>query len=303
MSNQCVFMFPGQGSQYVGMRQKLIDHSEKVSSIFERANSVLGTDLCALIDNGPDSELVKTSNTQPALLTMGYAYARAIEQAGLVPEIFMGHSLGEYTALVCAGVMSFEDALVIVRKRGRLMEEAVHSSPGKMAAVIGGDRARIEEVVRECSGMGVLEITNFNSPQQVVLSGEHDPVDRAVDEINSKGIARAMELNVSAPFHSSLMKPAAEKFREFIFTYNFSRPVKLFIDNVTGKAENDPRQIQEKLVLQLYHPVLWEQSVMTAREVGADTFVECGPGNVLAGLVKRIDRSLTIITSEKKIGQ
>ncbi|HSA14220.1 MAG TPA: ACP S-malonyltransferase [Spirochaetota bacterium] len=299
MGDRKAFMFPGQGSQYVGMRAPLGGFSDEVNAAFELADRVLGFSLTGLIDRGPDEDLLKTSNTQPALLAMARAYSIALDSKGLMADIVMGHSLGEYAALVYAGVVEYDQALVIVRERGRLMEQAVNDSPGKMAAVIGAQRDTLEKIVAECSAAGVLEITNYNSPAQVVLSGQKAALERAVGEINSRNLGKAIELNVSAPFHSSLMKPAAEKFRKYLADFNFEKPSILFIDNVTGMPESDPEKIREKLVLQLSMPVQWEKSVLTAQSNGAASFIECGPGNVLAGLVKRIVRGVEIKTGEK----
>lgn len=233
---------------------------------------------------------------------MERAYSLVLEQQGYTADIVMGHSLGEYAALVYAGVIDYEQALIIVRKRGALMEDAVHAHPGKMAAVIGADRTRLEALVRECNALGVLEITNFNSPQQVVLSGQSAPLERAMAEITAGNLGRAMELNVSAPFHSSLMKPMAESFREYLSSFTFKKPRVTFIDNVTGAVEADPARIRDKLVQQLYMPVQWERSLTSASGEGAGAFIECGPGSVLAGLARRSLRGVEIKTGEKLLG-
>lgn len=288
MGQKTVYMFPGQGSQSVGMRSKLGALTSEQKELFSAADYILGFPLSALIDEGPDGELTRTPNTQPALLVMGTAFALALDARGHKADIVMGHSLGEYTALVHGGVIDFRDAVRIVRRRGELMEKAVKNTPGKMAAVIGAERAKLEEILSECSKDGVIEITNFNSPQQVVLSGGTATVTRAVAMINEGGSGKAVELNVSAPFHSSLMKPAAEEFEKFLADFAFSRPRLEFIDNVTGAMESDPERIKKKLVEQLSKPVQWEKSVLAACDAGASTFVESGPGTVLSGLVKRI---------------
>ncbi|MBN2159509.1 MAG: ACP S-malonyltransferase [Spirochaetes bacterium] len=301
MGDKTVYMFPGQGSQSVGMRTKLGAMTSEQKELFSAADYILGFPLTALMDDGPDEELTRTSNTQPSLLVMGMAYARALDARGYRADIVMGHSLGEYTALVHGGVLDFSDAVRIVRRRGELMETAVKNSPGKMAAVIGMERAKLESVIAECSAAGVIEITNFNSPVQVVLSGESAAVDRAVGLINESATAKAVELNVSAPFHSSLMKPIADEFRGFLADFSFNEPKAEFIDNVTGLAERDTDKIRDKLVLQLSSPVRWEQSVVTAFEAGAGTFIESGPGTVLSGLVKRIVKDCRILTAEKAL--
>jgi [acyl-carrier-protein] S-malonyltransferase len=292
-------MFPGQGSQSVGMRSTLGAMTVEQKEIFSSADYVLGFHLSGLIDEGPDEELTRTSNTQPALLVMGTAFARGLDSRGHRADIVMGHSLGEYAALVHGGVIEFQDAVRIVRRRGELMEKAVKNTPGKMAAVIGAERARLDELIADCAQAGVIEITNFNSPVQVVLSGETAAVDLAICRINDYGIGKAVELNVSAPFHSSLMKPVAEEFGTFLGGFAFRPPQVEFIDNVTGRHESDPVEIKKKLIQQLSNPVQWERSVLTAAGAGAVTFIESGPGAVLAGLVKRIVKDRTIMTGEK----
>ncbi|MBN1496388.1 MAG: ACP S-malonyltransferase [Spirochaetes bacterium] len=301
MEGKTVYMFPGQGSQSVGMRAKLGAMSSEQKELFSAADYILGFPLSALIDDGPDEELTRTSNTQPALLVMGLAFAMALDARGNRADLVMGHSLGEYTALAHGGVIDFKDAVRIVRMRGELMERAVKSSPGTMAAVIGADRAGLEDLVDECAREGVIEIANYNSPQQVVVSGETAAVSRAVEMINRGGSGKAVTLNVSAPFHSSLMKPAAEEFSRFLAGFEFRRPRVEFIDNVTGLGESDPEEIRKKLVLQLSSPVQWEKSVRKARDAGAAVFIESGPGTVLAGLAKRIVSGCKTIPGEKMI--
>lgn len=301
MDGKTVYMFPGQGSQSVGMRSKLGAMTEEQKELFSAADYVLGFHLSVLIDEGPDDELTHTSNTQPALLVMGTAFARGLDGRGHRADIVMGHSLGEYAALVHGGVIEFQDAVRIVRRRGELMEKAVKNTPGKMAAVIGAERARLDDLIADCARAGVIEITNYNSPVQVVLSGETPAVDLAICRINDNGIGKAVELNVSAPFHSSLMKPAAEEFGAFLDGFAFRPPRVEFIDNVTGRHESDPVEIKKKLIQQLSSPVQWERSVLTAAGAGAATFIESGPGAVLAGLVKRIVKDRTIMTGEKAL--
>jgi [acyl-carrier-protein] S-malonyltransferase len=301
MEGKTVYMFPGQGSQSVGMRSRLGAMTSEQKELFSAADYLLGFPLSALIDDGPDEELTRTSNTQPALLVMGLAFGKAIDARGNRADIVMGHSLGEYTALTHGGAIDFKDAVRIVRKRGELMEKAVKNTPGTMAAVIGAERSGLESIIAECARDGVIEITNYNSPQQVVLSGETAVVNRAVSLINEGGNGKAVALNVSAPFHSSLMKPAAEEFSRFLADFEFRAPRAEFIDNVTGLMENDPQNIKNKLVLQLSSPVQWEKSVRTACAAGAAVFIEAGPGTVLSGLVKRIVKDQKILSGEKLI--
>ncbi len=299
MGEKTVYMFPGQGSQSVGMRGRLGGLSDGQRELFIEADGILGFSLGELIDSGPEDELTRTSNAQPALLVMGVAFARGLDDRGEKADIVMGHSLGEYAALVHGGVIPFGDAVRIVRRRGELMESAVTDTPGKMAAVIGAEPGSLRDIMAECAAGQVLEAANYNSPSQVVLTGEAAAVDRAVEEINRRGTGKAIELNVAGPFHSSLMKPAAGEFEIFLRNYTFNAPRLAFIDNVSGGIEKDPDRIREKLVLQLYSPVQWERSVLTARDAGAALFIESGPGNVLSGLVKRIARDRKIMQGEK----
>ncbi len=303
LTGRTAFVFPGQGSQYVGMTTKLGPATLAQQSLFGHADQALGFPLLQLIEEGPEDELIKTSNAQPALLVVGLAAALALQERGYQPEIVMGHSLGEYTALVFAGVIAFSDALKLVRKRGMLMEQAAKKTPGKMAAVIGADPDALSQLVQDCQDAGVLEITNFNSPKQVVLSGEEAAIELILDRIKETRAGRAMELNVSAPFHCSLMRPMAEEFKQALQSVEFSAPQQLFIDNVTGQAESDPERIRQKLVDQLDHPVQWVRSVASAVEAGATRFVECGPKTVLTGLIKRCAPKTELVSSERILSQ
>ena len=299
MSGKTVFMFPGQGSQSVGMRDKLGLALESQQHWFTEADQILGYELTRLIDQGPEEELTRTSNAQPALLATGVAFGTALMEKGYTPDIVMGHSLGEYSALVCAGVLSYTDALRLVRTRGILMEQAVVDTPGKMAAVIGADPEKLNAVVDACRKTGVLEITNYNSPGQLVLSGETASIEAAVKALNETRLGRVVILNVSAPFHCSMMRPMAEAFAKHLSETPFMKPHKTFIDNVTGLVEDNPEHIREKLVRQLYSPVLWEASMRSAAALGAENFLESGPGAVLSGLVKRTIKGVNFTTGEK----
>ena len=294
------FMFPGQGSQYVGMRQKGAVLAAAGRELLRQADEMLGTALVPLVDDGPEEELTRTCHAQPALLAMGIAWARVLEGDGLRADIVMGHSVGEYAALVWAGVLGVDDALRLVHRRGLLMERAVRDTPGKMAAVVRVAADKLDEVVAACRDHGLLEVTNFNAPGQVVLSGENAAVDAAVARINDERLGRALPLNVAAPFHSSLMAGVAAVFGDELDRVPFRRPRRTFIDNVTGEREDDPERIRAKLVDQLRRPVLWEKSVRTAIALGSDTFVESGPKAVLAGLAKRIDRTCKVVIAERR---
>ena len=297
------FLFPGQGSQSVGMRAKLGALSAEQEELFARAEAVLGFPLRRLIDEGPEAELTRTSNAQPALLVMGLAHAAGLRAHDRIADVVLGHSLGEYAALVHAEALAFEDAVRLVRARGRVMEDAVVRTPGRMVAVLKAPLEKLEEVVAQCGAEGVIEITNYNGPDQLVLSGEADAIDAAMDLIRARRLGRAVPLNVSAPFHSSLMVPAAEAFQAELGGVEIRAPRVTFIDNVTGGAETDPIRIRHKLVRQIVEPVRWEQSVRTALALGVTRFVESGPGAVLAGLAKRIAPPGTAIaTSESLLG-
>ncbi|MBI5487855.1 MAG: ACP S-malonyltransferase [Deltaproteobacteria bacterium] len=295
-------LFPGQGSQSVGMRERLGPRSKAQEELFERAEAVLGFALGRLIDEGPEPELTRTSNAQPALLVMDLAHAEGLLARGIGADVVLGHSLGEYAALVHAGALAFEDAVRVVRARGRVMEDASWRTPGRMAAVIKVPLEALRRVVTECSAEGVLEITNFNGPDQLVVSGETEAVEAAVETIRERRLGRAVPLNVSAPFHSSLMVPAAEAFRAELGAVELRAPTCTFIDNVTGSPEADPLQIRRKLVQQIVAPVRWEESVRTAMALGVTRFVESGPGSVLAALARRIAPPGTAIaTSESMV--
>jgi len=299
MSGKTAFLFPGQGAQSVGMREKLGSLSARQQELFRQAEKVLGFALDKLIDEGPEFELTRTSNAQPALLVMDLAHAEGLRARGREADAVLGHSLGEYAALVWAGTLAFEDALRLVRVRGQLMEGAVLRTPGKMAAVLKVTVAQLSALVEECQDAGVLEITNFNGPEQLVVSGEAEAVETVAELIRERRLGRAVLLNVSAPFHSSLMMPAAEAFRAEIGGVELLPPRMTFIDNVTGRPEADPAQIRRKLVRQIVEPVRWEQAMRTALELGVEQFVESGPGSVLAALAKRIAPPGTpIVTAE-----
>lgn len=289
------FVFPGQGSQTVGMGKDVFDQYASSTQIFENADQKLGFPLSQLIFEGPKEELTLTHNTQPALLTTSVALLEHFKQYDIKPDYVAGHSLGEYSALVAAGVISFEDAVYAVRKRGEYMQEAVPAGNGAMAAVLGLDREKLTAVTKEVTEEGhSVQLANLNCPGQIVISGTTKGVELASEKAKEAGAKRAIPLEVSGPFHSALMKPAAEKFTsilEGIELQNAKIPV---IANVTANPIEQKDEIKDKLVEQLYSSVLWEDSVQKMMELGVDTFVEIGPGKVLAGLVKKIDRKVNI---------
>jgi [acyl-carrier-protein] S-malonyltransferase len=279
-------VFPGQGSQSVGML-KGYDGLPQVAMVVDKAAQVLGVDFVKLMDHGPAEALNQTVNTQPAMVTAGYAvYCAWRALGGPVPEIVAGHSLGEYTALVAAGALKFEDALPLVRFRAQSMQEAVPAGQGAMAAILNLDD---EQVIAACADAGgVVQAVNFNSPGQVVIAGEKAAVERAIEKCKARGAKRAMPLPVSAPFHSTLMQPAADKLKGKLVTVTLSRPQCALINNVDVKMEADPARIKDALVRQAASPVRWVETIRQMAEAGVTHIVECGPGKVLAGMTKRI---------------
>jgi [acyl-carrier-protein] S-malonyltransferase len=287
------FVFPGQGSQSVGMGKTLADKSEKVASFFKRADETLQTELSSLIFNGPQEELTLTTNAQPALLTTSMAILEYFREFNIHADYVAGHSLGEYSALVAAGAFSFEEGVYAVRKRGEFMEAAVPNREGTMAAILGLDREPLTEVTKAISDEGYpVQLANLNCPGQIVISGSRKGVELASEKAKEAGAKRTLQLDVSGPFHSSLMQPAAEKFKDVLDGMNIVDAKIPVIANVMAEPITEANVIKEKLVEQLYSPVLWEDSVRKMIDLGVDTFIEIGPGKVLSGLVKKIDRSV-----------
>jgi len=297
------FMFPGQGSQRVGMWKDLGARSAIGRRRLAEAEDRLALPLERLMSDGPQSELTRTELAQPCLLLGDVVCAERLLGRGLRPVVYLGHSVGEYAALVLAGVLRFGDALELVRTRGLLMARAAEEIPGGMAAVLGMDRQSVEDLMTEVRADALVEITNVNAPRQVVISGATDGVERVVGAVNKSRRGRAVALAVSAPFHCSLMEPVAQAFREHVSAVAFGPPHPNFIDNVTGSVERDPERIRAKLVEQIYRPVLWEQAVLAAHALGARTFVECGPGRVLTGLLKRIAGDATRVLAGDLLGR
>lgn len=287
------FIFPGQGSQTVGMGQQFVAEHEDSKAIYEAANTALNYDLAKLMLEGPQEELTLTYNAQPALLTTGVMVAERLKQAGITPQYVAGHSLGEYSALVASGVMQFTDAVVAVHKRGLFMEEAVPAGEGAMAAILGMDADKLTSVTERITKQGnTVQLANLNCPGQIVISGTKAGVDKACVLAKEEGAKRAIPLVVSGPFHSSLMTPAAEKLGAVLAQLPLTEGAVPLIGNVTADvvAVSD---VQQELVAQVYSPVRWEESVRKMLDLGVDTFIECGPGKVLSGLVKKVDRSVT----------
>ncbi len=283
------YIFPGQGSQYAGMGKDLADNFPASRQVFEEANDALGFNLAALCYNGPEEDLKLTANTQPAILTTSVAALRALEaETDLVPTFAAGHSLGEYSALVCAGSLSFADAVRTVRQRGKFMQEAVPVGTGSMAAILGLDLEALDEVCLAAARGQVVAPANYNSDGQVVIAGHTEAVARAVELAKEKGAKRVLPLPVSAPFHCSLMIPAGERLADVLagITVNeLSLPV---VTNVEAAPNQDAARVRDLLVRQVSAPVRWQESIDCMLRLGVDRYIEIGPGKVLAGLVKRM---------------
>ncbi|HDR7387013.1 TPA: ACP S-malonyltransferase [Bacillus toyonensis] len=287
------FLFPGQGSQAVGMGRQLAENNNEVAKVFAKADEVLHDSLSEVIFEGPQEKLTLTTNAQPALLTTSFAILTALKEYDITPDFVAGHSLGEYSALVAASAITFEDAVYAVRKRGEYMEEAVPGGEGAMAAILGADPDMLKRVTEEVTSEGyAVQIANMNSTKQIVISGTNQGVELASQRAKENGAKRAIPLKVSGPFHSSLMKPAAEKFQSVLNEITIQDTNIPVIANVTADVITRGADIQEKLIEQLYSPVLWYPSIETMVKQGVDIFIEIGPGKVLAGLMKSIDSSV-----------
>lgn len=294
-------VFPGQGSQKQGMLEALHEQYPIVNETFAEAGSVLDLDLWQIVRDNPEGRLDSTEITQPALLTASVALWRLWqERQGPLPELLAGHSLGEYSALVCAGVLSFADAVACVHHRGRFMQSAVPAGTGAMAAIIGLDDAVIAKACASASeGDAVVSPANFNAPGQTVIAGEAEAVSRAVEACKSAGAKRALPLNVSVPSHCALMKPAAQELAGQLESISFLRPTIPVIQNVNGRICREPEEIRENLIKQLYMPVQWVDTIHCLGDFGIGNVVECGPGKVLSGLIRRINRDLDCYTVEE----
>ncbi|OCG05613.1 malonyl CoA-acyl carrier protein transacylase [Gilliamella apis] len=287
-------VFPGQGSQAVGMLKDLAENYSVVKSTFDEASQVLGYDLWTLVQDGPADELNKTWQTQPALLAASVAIYRVWQSInGPQPEFMAGHSLGEYSALVCAGVIDFKDAIKLVELRGKLMQEAVPSGTGAMFAIIGLDNDSIRKACEQAAQGQVVAPVNFNSPGQVVIAGNKEAVERAGALCKEAGAKRALPLAVSVPSHCALMKPAADKLATTLNNMTFNAPQFAVINNVDVKVESSAENIKAALIAQLYSPVRWTETVEEMAKQGVTLLVEMGPGKVLTGLTKRIVDSLS----------
>lgn len=295
---QLAFIFPGQGSQKIGMLADLAAEFPVIQRTFAEASAVLGYDLWDLVQNGSQEDINLTERTQPLLLTASVALWRLWqEQGGATPALMAGHSLGEWSALVCAGVVDFADAVKLVQQRGAFMQQAVPAGEGAMAAIIGLDDDPIVAACAQASDLGVVSAVNFNSPGQVVIAGQAAAVEKAMGLCKEAGAKRALPLPVSAPFHTSLMQPAADQLAAFIEATHFAAPQIPVVHNVHAQTETDPARIKALMIEQIYSPVGWVACVNALVAAGVTQCVECGPGAVLAGLAKRIDKSLAAETT------
>jgi [acyl-carrier-protein] S-malonyltransferase len=294
------FVFPGQGSQKIGMLAELAAEFPVVQKTFAEASEVLGYDLWALVQTGAQEDINLTERTQPLLLAASVAVYRVWQQkSGAQPAFMAGHSLGEWSALVCAGVVAFKDAVKLVQQRGKFMQEAVPAGQGAMAAIIGLDDALIVDACKKAEQGEVVSAVNFNSPGQVVIAGAVAAVERASILCKEAGAKRALPLPVSAPFHTELMRPAAERLAEQITTTSFTIPTIPVVHNVTAEVEMNPEKIKALMIEQIFSPVRWVECVNTLASKGVSLTLECGPGKVLSGLNKRINSELSTVSVEK----
>ncbi len=289
------YLFPGQGSQHAGMGKELADNFVAARRIFEEANDALGFDLTSLCYNGPEEELKLTANTQPAILATSVAALKVLEaESGLVPSFTAGHSLGEYSALVCAGGLAFADAVRVVRQRGTFMQEAVPVGTGSMAAILGLGLDELDVVCADAAQGQVVSPANYNSDGQVVIAGHTEAVNRAIDLAKGKGAKRALLLPVSAPFHCSLMLPAGDRLASVLAEVEVGEMSLPVVSNVEAVPNQDSARVCELLVKQVSAPVRWQETIASMVELGVDRYIEIGPGKVLSGLVKRMAKGSTI---------
>lgn len=296
--SKLAFVFPGQGAQKVGMGKDFYDNYDVAKKMFKEADEALGYSIMKMCFEGPEEDLKLTANTQPAILTISCIANEILKENGIQPEITGGHSLGEYSALVAAGVLNFQDAVALVHKRGSYMQEAVPVGEGGMAAIIGVDRDKIVEVCQQVSAESPVQAVNFNCPGQIVIAGATKGVELAVEELKAAGAKKAVILPVSAPFHSTLMKPAAEKLAVELDKVTISDAKIPVVANVSADILTKAEDIKASLVAQAASPVLWEDCVARMKEFGADVLLEAGPGKTLCGFNRRIDKTITSLNVE-----
>lgn len=295
MSQAIIFVFPGQGSQHLGMLSELATDNLIIQETFAQASAVLGYDLWALTQEGPLEKLNETDKTQPALLCASVALWRLwLQKSGAVPRVMAGHSLGEYSALVCSGALQFEDAIDLVRLRGEYMMEAVPAGTGAMAAILGLADEQVEAACLEAAQGDVVAAVNYNCPGQVVIAGESEAVARGMLMAKEKGAKRAIQLPVSVPSHCELMRPAAKRLAEKLQSINMKMPYISVVQNVSAAPAETVEQIKENLIAQLYSPVLWASSIASVIDQGIERSIECGAGKVLSGLNKKIHKPLHV---------
>jgi len=287
------FVFPGQGSQSVGMMKAFYDEYEIARTLFSQASDALGYDLWAIVSEGEATELNNTAITQPAMLTAGYiSWCIWNERQGKKPDVVAGHSLGEYTALVCTEALQFTDAVKLVAERGKLMQSAVAEGEGAMAAILGLEDDKVIQACEQAANGEVVEAVNFNSPGQVVIAGQKTAVQRAIEKLKETGAKRALLLPVSVPSHCKLMIPAAEQLAQTLSTIEIKSPSIPVIHNVDVATHDNADEIKTLLTQQLHNPVRWVETINSMTSQGVDTIIECGPGKVLTGLCKRIDKDI-----------
>jgi len=291
------FLFPGQGSQYVGMSQKIPDVPFK-NDLFDIASKIIGFDMYEICEEGPQEKLSSTEITQPALFTISAIYDVLLKQKGIVPDIVVGHSLGEYSALFSAGIVDFEQGFMLVKKRGELMKYASLELPGGMLAVVGLSLSQVDEVINIAKVKGIIVVANYNTTEQFVLSGTKEALDYARDVAKEKGAKLVRSLDVSAAFHSPLMEQIVQEMSDFIDSMSFSLPKLPIVQNVTAQIPKTIDEIKENLKKQMKEPVKWLDSIYETKKYGVDEYYEVGPKNVLKGLVEKILPEVKVVTSE-----
>lgn len=292
-------VFPGQGAQFIGMGKSFYEASPSARGFFERASSALGKDMAKLCFDSSEEELRMTENTQPSILTVSYTIYEALKEAGLKADGFAGLSLGEFTALVAGGALAFEDAVQIVKERGRLMQEEVPAGKGAMAAILGADRETVEIVCKNIAKNGIISVANYNCPQQIVIAGEAELVANAVEALKTQGAKKAVLLPVSAPFHTKMLQGAGEKLGEVLSKYSIKPLNTAVYTNVSASSYTPETNISENLMKQVSASVLWEDEVLKMIEDGFDTFIEVGPGSTLSKFIKKISKQVKVITIEE----